>query len=83
MPLFDSAKDMTLVIQSQTKQKLTTREAPKDAKLDRSVKSKQDEIDAKELAAYYRYKASQDAMRDLEQRRSFALAAAHRYSFFR
>ncbi len=83
MPSVESVKGMTLVIQSQTKQKLTITEAPKDAKLDRSVRSKQDEIDAKELAAYYRYKACQEAMRDLEQRRSLALATAHRYSFFR
>ncbi len=74
---------MTLVIQSQKKQKLTTTEESKDTELDRSVRSKQDEIDAKELAAYYRYKASQDAIRDLNQRRSLALAEAHRYSFFR
>jgi hypothetical protein len=83
MPLFDSVKDMTLVIQSQTKQKPVTVEAPKATELDGAVRSKQDEIDAKELAAYYRYKANQDAMRDLERRRTQALAAAHRFSFYR
>lgn len=83
MPFSVLVSLVIVMIYTQKQQSMVRAEIPTPIRIETTAPSKQIDVYDRESAEFRRHLASEEALRQLEHRKSFSMAAAYRMSFIR